>query len=589
METACAANFMTKFVRLSQLCDVPSECARIRLAESFTVAVTLRYWKSQRIGKHFRLVVPFAVSPLDEAASNLAIAFADQLRSCTPEEAGYRIGEAYSRALPPSLRSSRGVFFTPPVLTKRLIASVSNQGLDWKTGRILDTSCGGAAFLTPIALEMRRHLPGQSARAILTSIGNRLRGYEIDRFTGWLSQTLVEISLSDLCIEAGCRLPSIVSVLDTLAVPAQEIFDLVLGNPPYGRCSLSKEMRERYSRSLYGHANMYGLFTQAALNWTAKNGLIAYVTPTSMMGGKYFQSLRELLLAESPPVAIDFIKQREGVFASVQQETMLAVYRKGAARRSVVIHLLDLVNEFTLNAIDGGVYSVPGAGGDPWLLPRTIEQCSMVGKIAAMSTRLRDYGYRVSTGPMVFHRYPEQLRRKPGKGAYPIICAEAVRVSGRFEWDPESLHYKPFFIPRKKDLHLIRNQGCILVQRTTSKEQKRRLISAELPAAFLERNRGAIVENHLNMILPSADKPAISLATLSAILHADIVDAAFRCINGSVAVSASELEAIPLPSVNQAREIEVLVNNRATKEQINEAVSEMYLLEADGRRIALVA
>jgi adenine-specific DNA-methyltransferase len=495
----------------------------------------------------------------------------------------------YSCALPANIRSKRGVFFTPPVLTTRLINSVTSQGLNWKTARILDTSCGGAAFLAPIALEMRRHLLGQDAAAVLKSICNRLRGFEIDSFSAWLSQTLLEIALSDLCILAKRRLPSLVTVQDTLTAPVDDLFDLVIGNPPYGRCSLSKEMRERYSKSLYGHANMYGVFTQAALNWTAANGLIAYVTPTSMLGGKYFQALRALLLTEAPPVAIDFIDQRTGVFESVLQETMLATYRKGASTCPVLVHFLDLKNEFSLDARKAGSYPIGDPTGDPWLLPRSLQQRTLVGRLAIMPTRLKDYGYKVSTGPMVFHRYKKQLRTVLNPGSYPVLCAETVKASGVFDWRPATFHYKPFFVPRKKDQLLIRRGGYILVQRTTSKEQKRRLIAAELPPSFVARHRGVIVENHLNMVLASVKHPAISIAVLLAILHSEIADAAFRCINGSVAVSASELEALPLPTVSQAAALEDLINRGAGQKEIDEELERMYFSDVDDLKIAKVA
>ncbi|MQT61498.1 N-6 DNA methylase, partial [Pseudomonas sp. FSL R10-0399] len=71
--------------------------------------------------------------------------------------------------------------------------------------------------------------------------------------------------------------------------PPKDRFDLVIGNPPYGRAKLDAETRERYKRSLYGHANLYGLFTDLALRHTKPGGVIAYVTPTSFLAGVYFK------------------------------------------------------------------------------------------------------------------------------------------------------------------------------------------------------------------------------------------------------------------------------------------------------------
>jgi adenine-specific DNA-methyltransferase len=74
------------------------------------------------------------------------------------------------------------------------------------------------------------------------------------------------------------------------------------------------------------------------------------------------------------------------------------------------------------------------------------------------------------------------------------------------------------------------------------------LIAAEMPNSFLAKYSAVTVENHLNMLIPTAAKPVIRPALLSAFLNSPAVDRAFRCLSGSVAVSAYELESLPLPS-----------------------------------------
>jgi adenine-specific DNA-methyltransferase len=90
------------------------------------------------------------------------------------------------------------------------------------------------------------------------------------------------------------------------------------------------------------------------------------------------------------------------------------------------------------------------------------------------------------------------------------------------------------------------------VQRTTAKEQRRRLICAEMPATLARRNGGVAVENHLNMVVPIVARPKVPLSGVAAFLATGTADRILRCINASVAVSASELEAMPLPSAEDA-------------------------------------
>ena len=116
----------------------------------------------------------------------------------------------------------------------------------------------------------------------------------------------------------------------------------------------------------------------------------------------------------------------------------------------------------------------------------------------------------------------------------------------------------------------------MLVQRTTAKEQCRRLIAAELPKAFLAKHGAVVVENHLNMV-KSLDGPGeVSPAVLAAVLNSDVVDQLFRCINGSVAVSAYELKALPLPAPEKTEEIERLVAGRAGRDAVDQAVARAY-------------
>ena len=67
------------------------------------------------------------------------------------------------------------------------------------------------------------------------------------------------------------------------------------------------------------------------------------------------------------------------------------------------------------------------------------------------------------------------------------------------------------------------------------------------------------------MLLPLDGKPAVSPALLAALLNIDIADQAFRCLSGSVAVSAYEMEALPLPDPKLVAGIQKLILRKATR------------------------
>ena len=181
--------------------------------------------------------------------------------------------------------------------------------------------------------------------------------------------------------------------------------------------------------------------------------------------------------------------------------------------------------------------------------------------------------------PLVWNRHKDQLRAAPGKGHLPLIWAEAITSDGRFLFRAEKRNHRPYFAPRKGDGWLIVTTPCILLQRTTSKEQRRRLIAAELPVDFLQKHDGVVIENHLNMVRAIDAKPAVAQATLNALLNSGAIDSVFRCVSGSVAVSAYELEALPLPAPGALKKLDKLVRTNGKPEAIEAECARLFGLD----------
>ena len=556
------------------------------MARTFTKAIIESYWKRLQKGAVFPFSLPDFFSlqrttDLPDTAYTLAFTMGEAASSLEPLAAAYLISVTYTAMLPDDTRSRLGAYYTPPPLAERLVSMATSAGVNWETCRVLDPACGGGAFLSAVAAPLLKAVVGKSPAKALADVASRLRGFEIDPFAAWLSQVFLEATFMPLCHGAGVRLPVLVEVCDSLKVreprEREDYYDLVIGNPPYGRVSLAPDMRKRYGRSLYGHANLYGLFTDLAIRMSRNGGVIAYVTPTSFLAGEYFKSLRGLLAASARPVNIDFLSVRKGVFDDALQETMLATYRKtGVYLHAPTVHFIAPTEQDDLAVEKGGCFDL-SKGGGPWLVPRSIEQAHLIEKLRAMTHRLRDYGYEVSTGPLVWNRHKDQLAETQSKATLPLIWAEAVTSDGCFQFRADKKNHSPYFKVRSGNDWLITRKPCVLLQRTTAKEQSRRLIAAALPAAFIQKHGAVVIENHLNMIRPITSSPALPAATLAALLNSAAVDRAFRCISGSVAVSAYELENLPLPSPDDLKR---LIGPRPSRSAIEAACVTLY---AEGR------
>jgi len=533
------------------------------------------------IAPSLTLSAPFVVARgrLDSSARNLAASMGREVAVLPLLEGCHFLTSLYTTLLPGKKRSALGAFYTPPALTQRLLDLASEGGVDWATARVLDPASGGGAFLLEAASRMWRALDGSEPAFILAQLGNRLSGFELDPHAASLSQAALEIFLSDLRTASSRDVPVFVKVCDTLEETPAAQYDLVIGNPPYGRVSLTAAQRLRFSRSLYGHANLYGVFTDIALRWTRPGGVIAYLTPTSMLGGQYYAALRKLLADEAPPVAIDFVHARRGVFEDVLQETLLALYRKSGPRQRFQVHYLIVDNEREARLTKNGKVGLPADASAPWLAPREPGHVDLIKAAESMAARLADWGYGVSTGPLVWNRFKPQMRGRAGRGLHPLIWAEAVTADGRFVFRADKRNHSPYFKPEAGDEWLVVGRSCVLVQRTTAKEQERRLIAAELSQSFIDTHGGVVVENHLNMVR-TIGAAKVSPAAVAAVLNSDIVDQIFRCISGSVAVSAFELESIPLPPASSMTAIEKLVAKGAPRAAIEKSLRALYGVKA---------
>lgn len=524
--------------------------------------------------------VQLPLAELDSTAALLADVIGRDAAALPLSEGLHFVTSLYPAMLSQDIRGELGAFYTPPVLVRELLDRVEQQGIDWCKARALDPAAGGGAFLVEIATRMRQAMAHMPARMVLRQIETRLFGFELDPHAATLARAALEILLGDLLLATKQSLPALVRVCDTLEEYAEPEFDLVAGNPPYGRITLTTEQRQRYARSLYGHANLYGVFTDIALRWTKPGGCIAYVTPTSFLAGNYFSALRTLLAEQAPPRSLGIVHARTGVFEDVQQETMLTVSQKAAAPARAQVYYINVTNETEADIETNGTIRLPNAPGSPWIAPRVPAHSELVRTVESMASRLADWGYGVSTGPLVWNRHKDKLRNsKKGNCIYPLIWAEAVSHDGTFVFRADKKNHQPYFKAQDEDRWMIILKSCVLVQRTTAKEQSRRLIAAELCQSFIDTFGGVVVENHLNMIRPHKH-PRVPAAVVAALLNSKAADDVFRCISGSVAVSAFELQSLPLPDASDLGALTRLVKKGRPHADIEAECARLYGLDS---------
>jgi adenine-specific DNA-methyltransferase len=482
----------------------------------------------------WRRALPPPPLPLGETPSRVLV-----------DRDAFALGEAYLETLDAQTRLREGRHYTPAALSDSLWREIQSVGN--RDGLVLDPACGTGALLLPALRAFVK--AARDAGSALADLPRKFAGTDVDEVAVWLGNALLGAEMLPLWAELHederQRLPQLLRTGDGLAEPAQRPETIVL-NPPYGRIRLDPSARKRWHASLYGHANRYGLFLHAAVEHVADGGLVGAVIPTSFLGGAYYQRLRAFLATRAPLTRLVFVDERAGVFVGgVLQETCLAVFQKGSRRRRVACAQIAVNGRAEVKKL--AVATIRRESDSPWMLPRRPSDAPMIKKAASLSARLGDYGWCVATGPLVWNRHKEQIFDSPARRRLPIVWA--ADLNGGTVLPDESRAHRRWIALRERDRFMVLREPAILVQRTTAPEQTRRLIVALLDARALKEWGGeVVVENHVNVLRSGQSESPIAAELLRRLLGTPTIDRLYRCLTGSEAVSAYELEALPLPS-----------------------------------------
>jgi adenine-specific DNA-methyltransferase len=473
------------------------------------------------------------------------------------DERHYWIASLYALLMPKARRRRLAAYFTPPHLAHYAIDALVEAGIKPGEHRILDPASGGAAFLVPLAAHIaaRGRQRGARAKTILQSINNSLHGVEIDADLARLSHSLLTDLLDAEIESSGIELGGLIECANTLELGhPRPLYDAVIGNPPYGRILRpSRALRTRYHAVISdGYVNLYALFVEQALQWVRPGGIICLIIPMSFVGGPYFAALRKRILKKASVLRLDLIDKRSDVFLDVLYDLCVIVLRRadGSARSVVAKTSLLLIDQPNR---DLGKLELPQRATDHvWALPDDGEGVALFHP--ALAT-LGDYGYLAKTGYFVWNREQHRYRigRKPRENEVPLFWAHNVRANEKcMPQDGGSGDIGFAKIPKTSTA--IVSSDAIILQRTSNRRQKHRLIGAVIRQAAVIGGRGFVTENHTIIIVPDPTKRRqLPISMVCRLLNTMAVDARFRRMSGSVSVSTKALRDLPLPAAVDVR------------------------------------
>ncbi|MGA7222487.1 MAG: Eco57I restriction-modification methylase domain-containing protein [Candidatus Acidiferrales bacterium] len=474
-------------------------------------------------------------------------------------EKHYWISSLYALLIPPARRRKLAAYFTPPHLAQYAIDVLIDAGIEPGKDRILDPASGGAAFLVPLAARVadegrRRRM---SAEPILRRIESSLAGVEIEPDLAQLSRIFLSNLLRTEIRATGRSLRASIKSADTLRLsPPHQLFDAVIGNPPYGRVLRpSKPILKDFAGVIsHGHVNLYALFLERALRWVRPGGIVCFIIPMSFIGGPYFSEFRKRILETADILRLDPIDKRSDVFHDVLCDVcVIALRRKGSPARRVTPRC-SLLMTGGPNIPLGNLDLPASATGRVWALPDRDHSGQFF--CHGLET-LEDYGYITKTGYFVWNREQHRYRvgRKPKPNEVPLYWAHNV-VAGKVcnPCDDVSSPCQVGFVKMKRGSSAVVQSDAIILQRTSNRRQRRRVVAGIIREAKVPGERGFVTENHTIVIVPDPrKKQQISLTMLCRLLNTATVDARFRRISGSASVSTKALAKLPLPAATDVR------------------------------------
>ena len=189
-------------------------------------------------------------------------------------------------------RKSTGAYYTPTDVVDKLLIRLHSFLPDLSKKKILDPCCGTGNFLL--------HLPNQTDLSLI-------HGNDIDE----ISVLLTRINLALL------HKPTDLDILyrnitqsDFLLCDSQELYDCIIGNPPWGYAfsSVEKENLKKHYQCIQGkQIESYDLFVERSLSKIKKDGIVSFVLPEAILHTKAHTAIRTLLLKTTSITYLEYL------------------------------------------------------------------------------------------------------------------------------------------------------------------------------------------------------------------------------------------------------------------------------------------
>lgn len=351
-------------------------------------------------------------------------------------------------------------------------------------------------------------------------------------------------------------------------------FDYVIMNPPYNKMSNDSKHKKMLKNIGIDISNYYAAFVQLACKMLKNEGQIVAITPRSFCNGKYFDKFRDLFLKSMYFDKIHLFESRKDVFDNedVLQESMIYHCIKGKAKRDAIVKIYHSYNSTLDNLISTNILLKDIIVGDNKVirLSKGKEEDDIIKSMMRVRCTLQDIGLNVSTGPIVdFREDSNVLHKNYTEGGQVILFPEHIK-NKKINWPIiEGLKKFNYISTNQNNINRLRTNGnYVVVRRITSKEEKRRIISALYIGEFYNFDLVGF-DNKLNYFHINKQGINIDIAKgLNIYLNSTLVDSYFRTFSGNTQVNVSDLKMIRYPDIKQLKLLGTMYKNELPSQDI---------------------
>ena len=380
-------------------------------------------------------------------------------------------------------RKKLGQYFTPKSIRELLLSKLPKKD----NADILDPACGSGEFL----LSCKKYFKNPI-----------LYGFDIDKKLINISSKLVK--------------NAIIKNFDFLNIDInKKKYDYIIGNPPYFELKLNEEIKKKYFDIIKGRVNIFSLFIKMGLDLLKDGGYLAYVVPPSMNNGAYFSKLREYVIKNS---SLEYLHIIDGAdnFHLANQKVMLIILKKTNSKKlSKYIFKKNGITIFT-------------------------EDKKFLNKAYKNTVSLKDIGYTVKTGSIIWNEHKEKLTNDKNNSTL-LIWASNIN-NGKI-----IIGYtkgKPQYIKNISNDLIIKSR-VVVVNRITGSSK-----DINIKAAIVNEKE-FVCENHVNVIYMSKNANCnYSLEDIFKALQDKTNIKVMRLISGNTQISKTELEKL-LPIIKK--------------------------------------